>query len=178
MYFLAWNHAIRFYRKMWIRCSVLIILYAYLLSCTAPIEGQKKYDVILSKVMNAPDLPLTKIMCTALIRDVTYLSLRKVLEFLQTYNSRPDMSIWTEGYHYETRTTGSGKNRSTHQVKVRDWYNSTSLTSYIFPFGFIAAKSDETKTVPECIREYHKDTNCLKTLVMEKVCLMGSFNCV
>ena len=103
-------------------------------------------------------------------------SVEKILEFLQTHNNRPRVACRVHGHHEETRhrevkrTDSEGNDyweTETYYETVTDFDYSIDLTRFIYPFGYIQAKSG-LENVPDLINRYLEDKNSLKSLQMQK----------
>ena len=78
--------------------------------------------------------------------DPCLVSFEDIMQFLNTYNTRPKLAVQVWGHHQEQRTrqvssTDSDGNTSyhteTYYVTVTDFKYNLDLTSFIFPFGYI-----------------------------------------
>ena len=109
--------------------------------------------------------------CDAILDNVS-----EILNFLNTYNTRPRVACHVHGYHRERRhrtveRTDAEGNRRTHQETyyetVTDFDYKVDMSDYVFPFGYIQSV-DATMSVPQLIEAYLADPNLLKTLEMNK----------
>lgn len=104
-------------------------------------------------------------------------SVDELLLFFSTHNSRPLVGCEVHGWHHETRhrqvrhTDQDGKEHwrtETHVVTVDDFKYKVDLTSFVYPFGFIASVDENQLTVPQLCAKFVRDRNLLKSLAMKK----------
>jgi len=103
-------------------------------------------------------------------------SVEEVIKYLQTYNTRPLLFMQCHGYHTETRqvkehyTDKDGHDHTRYRTEtytVTDFDYKVDITQYIFPFGYMQSV-DGDMSIPDIVKAYHKDKNCLKSLQMMK----------
>jgi len=103
-----------------------------------------------------------ELMFTGVKSNDAKLSSKEELEaFFATYAVRPQVLITVLGYHHETRSSGSGKNRTTHTVNVTDFRYTFELSPYVFP-GTLPADRDTIYS------NYLASGNNLKRISMHK----------
>jgi hypothetical protein len=95
-----------------------------------------------------------------------------MLGFFLQNNTRPLVGIKVHGYHYETRTTGSGKNRSTRRVQVTDFSYTMDCTAHVIPLGYLQSLpkpgTGEARNFDQVCQEYLDSTNAMKSIKMFK----------
>lgn len=98
--------------------------------------------------------------------------------FFQTHNARPLLGCKVEGWHHETRhrrrreRDANGNEREvveTYVVRVSDFEYKVDLSSFIFPYGYMASVDEKGLNVPQLLDKYLHDSNMLKSLEMRKV---------
>jgi len=104
-------------------------------------------------------------------------SIDELMLFFNTHNSRPLLGCQVEGWHHETRhrrrrvTDANGKSHwetHTYVERVIDFRYKVDLTSFVYPFGYIASVDENQLSVPQLCDKFVTDANLLKSLAMKK----------
>ena len=97
-----------------------------------------------------------------------------VMQFLNTYNTRPKFGLEVRGHHTEYREKFK-KNELTNEWEyvrvahdVTDFKYVLDITPFIYPVGYICSVDEVGKTVAHMVQIYLDDANKFKSLGMEK----------
>lgn len=99
----------------------------------------------------------------------------EIMNYLNSYNTRPRQFVRVHGYHTEIRTRtvtdrdsdGNTRHRTeTYTEQVTDFDYKLDLTAFVFPYGLIQSESGEP--IPQVLDQYLDDASHMARLVMEK----------